>query len=464
MKKLALVAIMGLSLTTFANAKDTNVVEKIMQCNTTLTNGALQFNAQKNGDGYDVSIKPQNKMYDMIFNKDAKFHISVDEGPLITTPSFTFGKAGLKASGDALAIFSKDMLADIDKNLKNHPKFTYEGKVSFGGELSSKSVIDGVTINNNDTTFKTSNFTITNSMDVDSCIGKMDMKIPSVEVTNKSVKGNFKAKDIELISEITEKPVDGVALFGITNIKAKEISFKDKIRRKNIDAKFSLNMDSESKKIDDKYMNIAVKFASEALNTNTIALAQGVKKTELDFKLENTQIDGILDLVKLSKELEKVQSDLTNSRVKNDDVAMQKALLKMNELTSTNTVSIYNKVMVKDKTRLKLNFSIEGEKISFVKVDLLYKASPISDNIQSGMIELAAQNLAVADGSFEVQLDSTMATAVNPFAMIALDMLKAKGFATVKNGIYHLKGELKGGKIVINGKAYTMQELSRAMF
>ena len=464
MKKLALVAIIGLSLTSSVNAKDANVVEKIMQCNNSLTNGALIFNAQKSGDGYDVSIKPQNKTYNIVINKDAKIHISVDEGPLITTPSFSFGKAGLKASGDALAIFSKVLLGDLDKKLKKHPQFTYEGKVSFGGELNSKSVIDGVIINNNDTMFKTSNFTITNSMDIDSCIGKMDMKIPSVEVTNKSAKGNFNAKDIELTSEITEKPVDGVALFGITNIKAKEISFKDKIRRKNIDAKFSLNMDSESKKIDDKYMNIAVKFGSESLNTNTIALAQGIKKTELDFKLENTQIDGILDLVKLSKELEKVQSDLADSRVKNDDVAMQKALLKMNELTSANTVGIYNKVMVKDKTRLKINFSIEGEKRSFVKLDLLYKANPISDNIQSGMIELAAQNLAVADGNFEVQLDSTMATAINPFAMMGLEMLKAKGFATVKNGVYHLKGELKGGKIVINGKAYTLQELSRAMF
>ena len=464
MKKLALVAIAGLCLVSSVNAKDINVVEKIMQCNTVLTNGALQFNTQKSGDGYDVSIKPQNKTYSVIFNKDAKLHISVDEGPLITTPSFTFGKAGLKASGDALAIFSKELLSDIDKSLKKHPQFTYEGKVSFGGELSSKSVIDGITINNSGTKFNTSNFTITNSMDIESCIGKMNISIPNIDIEDSKGKGNLTAKDIELSSEITEKPIDRIALFGISSIKVKEISFKDKIRQKAVDVKFSLNIDTESKKVNDKYMDIAVKLDSEALNTNTIALAQGIKKSKLDLELKNTQIDGILDLVKLSKELEKVQNDLTQASSKNDDIAMQKALLKMNELTSTNTVAIYNKVMVKDKTRLKLDFTLEGEKTSFAKLDLLYKANPISGNIQSGMIELAAQNLAVADGTFEVQLDSTMASAVNPFAMLALDMLKAKGFATVKNGVYHLKGKLKGGKIVINGKAYTLQELSQAMF
>ena len=464
MKKLALIAIAGLFLTSSVNAKDANVVEKIMQCNTTLTNGALIFSAQKSGDGYDVRIKPQNKTYSVIFNKDAKFHISVDEGPVITTPSFTFGKAGLKANGDALSIFSKELLSDIDKKLKKHPQFTYEGKVSFGGELSSKSVIDGITINDTDTKFNTSNFTITNSMDIESCIGKMEISIPSIDIEDNKGKGNLNAKNIALTSEITEKPIDGIALFGSSSIKVKEISFKDKIGQKAVDVKFSLNIDTESKKVNNKYMDITVKLNSKALNTNTIALAQGIKKTELDFELENTQIDGILDLVKLSKELEKIQNDLAESSAKNDDIAMQKALLKMNELTSTNTVAIYNKVMIKDKTRLKLDFSLEGEKKSFAKLDLLYKANPISGNIQSAMIELAAQNLAVADGTFEVQLDSTMASAVNPFAMLALDMLKAKGFATVKNGVYHLKGELKGGKIVINGKAYTLQELSRAMF
>ena len=464
MKKLALIAIMGLSLTNSVYAKDSDIVEKIMQCNSVLTNGALQFDAQKSGDGYDVRIKPQNKTYSVIFNKDAKIHISVDEGPLITSPSFGFGKAGLKASGDALAIFSKELLNDVDKKLKKHPHFTYEGKVSFGGELSSKSTIDGITISDSGAKFDTSNFTINNSMDIDSCIGKMDIHIPSINITNQKGKGSLKAKDIDIISKITDKPIDGIALFGLSDLKVKELSFKDKIGQKAVNAKFSLDVSTESQKVNDKYMNIALKLKSEALDTNTIALAKGIKKTDLDLELQNSEISGIVDLVKLSKEVEKLQNDLAQASTKNDDIALQKAIVKMNELTSTKSVAIYNKVMVKDKTHLKLNFSLDGDKKSFVKLDLLYKANPISGNIQSAMIELAAQNFAIADGEFEVQLDSTMATSINPFAMIALDMLKAKGFATVKNGVYHLKGKLKGGKIVINGKAYTLQELSQAMF
>jgi len=92
---------------------------------------------------------------------------------------------------------------------------------------------------------------------------------------------------------------------------------------------------------------------------------------------------------------------------------------------------------------------------------LLYKADPVQDNMQSAMITLAAQNLAVADGIIEIQIDKDTATAINPLAIIGLDMLKVKGFADEKNGIYHLKAELKGGKVIIKGKAYTLQELSK---
>jgi len=45
-----------------------------------------------------------------------------------------------------------------------------------------------------------------------------------------------------------------------------------------------------------------------------------------------------------------------------------------------------------------------------------------------------------------------------------LDMLKSKGLASVTNGVYELKATLKGGNIIINGKSYTLQELSRTLF
>lgn len=49
-------------------------------------------------------------------------------------------------------------------------------------------------------------------------------------------------------------------------------------------------------------------------------------------------------------------------------------------------------------------------------------------------------------------------------AALFLDMLKTKGLITINNDVYHLKGSLKDGKIIINGKAYTLQELVAVVF
>jgi len=464
MKKLIFTAFIGLNLATFTQASEANIVDKIVQCQNILADGVVDFSATKNGDGYDITIKPENKIYNTILNKDAKIHLSVDEGPLITSPSFSFGKAGLKGSGDILDILSKDVVKDIKKNLKTGIKYSYEGKVGFGGDLESKTVIDGLYIDNNDTTFKTSKIDIVGNMNIDSCIGKSTISMQNLEVKPKKEEGIFKVKNLTIASKLTNKPIENIALFAKTYFKADEVAFKAKDGNRSIDTKFSLAIEAEAKKVNDNFTNIQMVIATKALNAQTIALAQGIKESKIDFAIENAGTKGILGLVKFSKEMEKAQDKMLEASQKGDDVAMQKAILAMNELTNSKMVPIYNQLMVKDKTKIKLYTEIFGDKKSFIKLDLLYKASPVSGNMQSAMITLAAQNLAIADGTFEVQLDSSMASTLYPMSTLVLDMLKQKGFATMKNGIYHLKGELKGGKVIINGKAYTIQELGRVMF
>jgi len=464
MKKLIFTAFIGLNLATFTQASEANIVDKIVQCQNILADGILNFSATKNGDGYDISIKPESKIYNTIFNKDAKIHLSVDEGPLITSPSFSFGKAGLKGSGDILDFLSKDAVKDIKKNLKTGIKYSYEGKVSFSGDLESKTVIDSLYIDNNDTTFKTSKVDIVGDMDIDSCVGKSTIIMQSLEIEPKKEEGIFKIKNLTISSKMTNKPIENIALFAKTSMKAEEVAFKAKEGNKNIDAKFSLAIESDVKKVDDKFANMEIGISAKALNTKTIALAQGVKESKIDFAIENAGTAGILGLAKLRKEINKAQEQMMQASQNGDDVALQKAILTMNELTNSKMVPIYNQTMIKDKTRIKLYTEILGDKKSFVKLNLLYKANPVSGNMQSAMITLAAQNLAIADGTFEVQLDSSMASTLYPMGTLLLDMLKQKGFATMKNGIYHLKGELKGGKVIINGKAYTIQELGRVMF
>jgi hypothetical protein len=295
-------------------------------------------------------------------------------------------------------------------------------------------------------------------MDVDSCIGKATLNIDNIELKPKNNRGEFALNGLKISTQMTQKPIDNIALFAKTALKVDKVSFKDEERGKKINAKFSAQINGEVKKVDDKHLNIIYNMETKALDVDTIALAKGVKESKLDFELDNSEIDGVLELVKLSQKLQEAQDKMLEAKT---DIERQKAILEYTNLTTTKIVPIYNKIFIKDKTKLKLNLELNGDKTSFVKADLLYKAEPVQDNMQSAMITLMAQNLAVADGTIEIQVDKDMATTINPFALIGLDLLKAKGFATEKNGIYHLKAELKGGKVIINGKAYTLQELSQ---
>jgi len=464
MKKLLFSAFISLNLATFAQANEAEIVNKIIKCQNSLTNGSLIFNATKNGDGYDVTIMPKNKIYNAIFNKNAKIHLSVDDGPLITSPSFSFGKAGLKASGDILDFLSKDAASDLKQKVKKPIKYSYQGKVSFSEKLESKTKIDGLYIDDDENTFSTSLIEINSNMDIKTCMGKSVIDIDSLNVKPKKEEGLFEVKRLKVSTEVTQKPIKNIALFADTKIIAEEITFKAKEGDKKINTKFSLSIDSAVKKVDDKHLNMTLNLDTKALNAPTIALAKGIKEYKLNFAIENAGTDGVLELIELGKKINKAQEQMAEASQKGDDVAMQKAILAINELTNSKAVSIYNKMMIKDKTKIKLNNKFLGDKESFIKLDLTYKAEPVSGNLQSAMITLAAQNLAVVDGTFEVKLDSSLASTLYPMSTLVLDMLKQKGFATMENGIYHLKGELKGGKVIINGKAYTIQELGRVMF
>jgi len=458
MKKTVFFFIITMSMLTFLQASSGDILSKIAQCYSATTNNTFEFKVQNSGSNYDMLIKPKMRTHKLLFKKDAKIHLKVDKGPVITSPSFSLGKIGIVSHGNILDILNLEITKDIDAKLKEQLKYKYKAKVSFGGELESKTIFDTITVDKNSTYFKIYNTVINSNMEIDSCIGKTILNIENIELVSKNDKSGFKLNDLKLSLKTTKKPIHNIALFARSTLKVDKITFTGKSFNKKIDAKFSISIDGEIKKINEKHLNIIYNMYLKALNTNTIALAKGSKETKFYFELDNSQTDGILELLKLTQKMEEAQGKMLEAKT---DIERQKAILEYTDLTTTKTVSIYNKIFIKNRTKLKLNLELDGDKTSFIKADLLYKADPIQDNMQSAIITLMAQNLAVADGTIEVQLDRDLATNINPFALIALDLLKIKGFATEKNGIYHLKAELKDGKIVVNGKTYTLLELSQ---
>jgi hypothetical protein len=196
---------------------------------------------------------------------------------------------------------------------------------------------------------------------------------------------------------------------------------------------------------------------------DTIAASKGVKEAKNSWLFKNLGTKGLVELLKLSKEMEEAQNELALANGKGGDEAFAKYMTTIDELNNK-LVSVFNNTLIKDKSKIIADLELISDKTSYIKLDLTYKAEPISGGLNSAFISLLAQGLAIVDGDIDVKVDKDLATTINPFALIVLDMLKVKGLASEKNGIYELKATLKGGNVVINGKSYSLQELTKILF
>jgi hypothetical protein len=461
MKNFKKAVVISAIVSTFLSAGD--ISQKITNFYNVITNGALEFNATKAKDGYDLQIRSKNRIYKELLNPNNKIHIAVDEGPTITEPKFTFGKAGLKATIDIASIFNSKIEQDIKKTLKKSPKLNYSAIVSFGNNLNEDITIEPFSFDTKDATVSSSAGRITSDVDLDSYTGKMALEYKNLTIKPKKESGIFKIEGLSIKSQITEPPVDNIVLFSNSKFKIDNISFSAQ-KPKKVDLKFSCDFSGFIKKVDDKLLDFGLVFDIDTNDVNTIALSKGVKESKTSIVFKNLGTQGFLDFMKLTKQMQEAQDELAlSSKGKNSNEAFAKYMATMDSLNSK-LVPIYNNIFIKDKSRIILNQELTNDKTSYIKANLLYKASPIKGGLNSAFISLAAQGLAIVDGDIEIKLDKTLANSVNPMAIMVLDMLKAKGFATQKNGIYEFKATLKSGNIIVNGKSYTLQEFSRALF
>jgi len=448
---------------TTVEAKSSDYMNKIVKLWNLKTNHEVEFNATKTKNGYNLLISSKNKVFKELFsNKPIK--INVDEGPLITSPNFTFGTAGLVAKGSVLDILNPKLTKDIEKNLKSKPEFNYEGKVSFSNELESKLVIQPFIIDDKDVNIKTSKIIDTSSYNLDTFTGKESIKIDEVVLKPKKEEGILKLSGVSINTNAPQEPIEDFMLFVKSSFEIKNLEFSAKGKnRQGIHTKLYVKFNGDTLRVDKDLLDFKLGYDIKAQDVQTIALAKGVKETTLNLEFKNLGISGFIDLIKLNKQMQKANEELLEASQKGDDVAMQKAILKTGEFANK-IVPIWNKTFIANKSKLLLDLELKSDKTSYVKLDFLYKGKPLSGNAQSALISLMAQQLAIFDGKFDIALDSSLASSINPFALMGLDLLKAKGFVTVKDGIYYLKGELKGGKIILNGKAYTLPELTKALF
>jgi hypothetical protein len=461
MKKAVVSAIFALG---FSLLSAQSAMDKIVAMYNLKTNGAFELNATKSGDGYDLTFTSAEPVYKEIFNSKL-MHVSYDDGPIVTSPEFTLASAGLSAEGSIFDFFTPDFAQNLKKGIKGDVKYSYEGIVSFGGELKEEFTVEPIKdAGDAELKISASKLEIKSKTDLETLKGETKVELESLTIKDKVKNGELSLKDIEGENIITEAPVDGVVLFGKTALHIKELGLKGQSGAKKIDAKFALDIGSEIRKVDEKLLDAAIAIDYKALDAKSIVLAQGIEKSKLHLGFQNFGITGVVELIKLSQKLEKINAKLSSANQSGNDIEIQKAIIESTELTNS-LVPTINHLLLKDKSRLIVDWTMKSKKENFIKLNLLYKGEPLSgNNIQSAMISLMAQQLTLVDGTFDIAMERDLIMQLNPLSLLFLDMAKSKGFVSVKDSVYRVKGELKGGKIIINGKSYTIEELTKALF
>lgn len=460
MKKVAMAM---LALFNLAIANENSIMEKIIEFENIKTSGMIDFNATKSGDGYDITVSPTDPIYKALLNHNL-MHISVDEGPLVTNPHFTLAKAGLSAKGSVFDLLSKEAAKEFKKDYKEDIKYNYEGVISFGGELEDKFTTQPVHIADENKTIDISNILIESKTDLDDFTGESKINLDSIKVVSKSDKSTILLNGIKIQSSITDKPVDNIALFGESKMSVDKMSIKANSPKKSVDIEVQMDANGLSKRVDDKFLNLDLDFAYKALDAKTIATLGGVQKSTIKLQFKNLGIQGVADFVKFSKKMQEFNTKMQEAVQSGNDIKLQKSLIESQE-AANELVPIINNTLVKDKSRLVLDWQLKSQKQNHIKADIIYKGEPLQgSNLQGAMISLMAQQLTLIDGSFDIAIERDLIQKVNPLSLLAIDMLKQKGFIGEKDGLYTLKGELKGGKIILNGKTYTLPELAKALF
>ncbi|WP_456432448.1 DUF945 family protein [Nitratifractor sp.] len=208
----------------------------------------------------------------------------------------------------------------------------------------------------------------------------------------------------------------------------------------------------------DSEASFAFDLEARALDDATVAAAKGVRRNTLKLRMEHLGIAGLEVLVQMQKRREELTRKMAEAMDRHDDIALQKAILGLQALEG-DWLKVYNRLLIPGKTTLHLENDLESGRTNRLVLDLTYTGTPLKGDPMSALIALGAHADRLVEGSFSLTLEKSLAEKLYPNAVLILNSMAAKNLAKLENGVYRLKGEIKGGKIVINGTAYAPQEL-----
>ncbi|WP_456393560.1 DUF945 family protein [Nitratifractor sp.] len=209
-----------------------------------------------------------------------------------------------------------------------------------------------------------------------------------------------------------------------------------------------------------EYANARLALEIQSRDEATRKYLGGISQLSLNLELRSLGRKGLEVLRRWKEEAQKTQRELSAASASGDDIALQKAILAFDALEGR-WIEVYNTLLVPGRTRLLLKEHIGGDHRGDLRLDLTFTGKKIrSDNPISATVDLLGQLERIVEGSFALEIDKELAKRLYPHGVFVLDAMTDKGLASLdRQGVYHLKGEIRGGKIIINGTRYAPHEL-----
>jgi hypothetical protein len=284
--------------------------------------------------------------------------------------------------------------------------------------------------------------------------------------TNKVVLNDIKEKKkVEIkephISIKNDKLEDDEPPYGNYHIVSDDISFYENDKDfLHIASSFSIDI----KKSGTNFVDIAMRLDSNKKDSHSSdALMDIVNAFGLKVEFKSLGLDGIRKFYEIDRMSQKLNRDLATALEKKDDVAMQKALVKLDALQNS-WADVFNTLLIKNKTKVRVHNEIESNKKSKIDLELTFVGDKLDSQGMGALIALGANSDKLLEGNINLTLDKNILEKVFPEIDLVLGAMASKGLATLKDGIYHLEAQLKDGKIIINGVKYSPKELAILIF
>ena len=383
--------------------------------------------------------------------------VTLRYGPLIG--GWTPGLVEIRIDETLNEMLKPEVRRKFERRVAGKVRIRYRGILDWSHDMHEEAQISRILARDpkDGSTLKIEPILVRSDYDLKTLAGRAELSSGSVELRDRKRGEELTIRRPALSMEIREFTDKG-PIFGRFVLQSPQIAVRSPREGVKEPLQFASRLEMALLHTGKEEVELDLGFSLKAKDEATRRYWKGLRMQEGSVKVQSLGLQGIRDLAAMQEEQRRILKRMQKATAANDDIAMQKAILALQALNGR-WVQVYNDLLIPGKTRLLVDERLDAGKTSRLKLDLTYTGKPLHGNAMSAMISLMARLDRLVEGSFDLTLEKELARWLYPNAVAILDSMVSKNMATLKEGVYRLKGEIKEGKIIINGTRYAPQEL-----